>query len=65
MITPIQAITLKDAQRLRRKPYGTKGKSITVSEQEVEAMKEHLDTLYLCCVTYTFAEKICKNNKIY
>lgn len=65
MITPIQAITINDSERLRRKPYGTKGRTIRVTEQEVEAMKDHLDTLYLCDVTYTFAEKICKNNKIY
>lgn len=65
MITPIQAITIKDSERLRRKPYGTQGKAIIVTEQEVEAMKDHLDTIYLCDVTYTFAEKICKNNKLY
>lgn len=65
MVTPTQAITIKDSEKLRRKGYGTKGRAITVTEQEVKAMKDHLDTVYLCDVTYTFAEKICKNNKIY
>ena len=65
MITPIQAITLKDAERLRRKAYGTHGKSVCITEAEVTAMKDHLDTIYLCDVEYSFAEKICKNNKIF
>ena len=65
MITPIVCITLKDSERLRRKPAGTNGRLVRVTRQEVEDMKKHLDDVYLCDVTYTFAEKICKNNKVY
>lgn len=65
MIIPIQAITYADAQRLRRK-IGTNGRSVIVTKNEVEAMKQHLDTIYpLCDVTYTFAEKIVRANKCF
>jgi len=65
MITPITRITKEDAQRLRRKPYGTNGKSVIVTAHEVKSMKAHLDTVYNCNITFAFAEKICKNNKVY
>lgn len=66
MSMPIQAITYEYAQKLRRKPYGTNEMKCEITTQEVEEMKKQLDKVYpLCNVTYAFAEKICKNNKVY
>ena len=44
MITPIFNITLKDAERLRRKPLGTNGISVCITTQEVDDMQKHLSS---------------------
>lgn len=58
-------LTLSDVQSLRRKGYGTNGKNIFVTQQEVEDMKTHLDTIYTGKVQMSFAEKIACRNKEY
>ena len=62
---PVTQLTLKDVQRLRRKSYGTNGKTITVSYQEVKEMQRHLQTLFTGGVQLSFAEKIACKNKAY
>lgn len=65
MITPIYKITLKDAEMLRRKPLGTNGMSVCITIQEIVDMQKHLSTLYTGRVTFTFAEKIVRANKVF
>lgn len=59
----ISQLTLEDVQRLRRKTYGTNGKSISVSCQEVKDMQKHLQNLFTGNVQMGFAEKIACRNK--
>ena len=54
----ITQLTRKDVQALRRKNYGTNGKNITVTYQEVKDMQKHLQTLYTGGIQMSFAEKI-------
>lgn len=61
---PVDQITLRDVQRLRRK-VGTNGKSVSVTEQEILKMQKQLETLYKGTVQMSFAEKICLKNKAY
>ena len=61
---PVSQITLRDAQRLRRK-VGTNGKSVSATEQEILDMKKQLEKFYAGTVQMTFAEKICLKNKAY
>lgn len=65
MKMPVTTLSYKDVQSLRRKCYGTNGKNIFVTQQEVEEMKAHLDTLYAGKVQMNFAEKIACRNKEY
>jgi hypothetical protein len=62
---PLTQLTLTDVQRLRRKGYGTNGKSITVSYQDVKDMQTHLKTLFSGNIQMSFAEKIACRNKEY
>ena len=63
---PISQLTLKDVQRLRRKTYGTNGKTISVSYKEVKDMQKHLQNLFTgSSVQMSFAEKIACRNKEY
>lgn len=62
---PVSQLTRKDVQRLRRKTYGTNGKSIIVTYQEVKEMQRHLQTLYTGGIQMSFAEKIASRNKEY
>lgn len=62
---PTTQLTRKDVQALRRKSYGTNGKSITVTYQEVKEMQKHLQTLYIGGIQMSFAEKIACRNKEY
>lgn len=61
----ILQLTKKDIQRLRRKNYGTNGKFIMVSYQEVKDMQKHLETLFTGDIQMSFAEKIACRNKEY
>lgn len=61
----ITQLTRKDIQALRRKNYGTNGKNITVTYQEVKDMQKHLQTLYTGGIQMSFAEKIACRNKEY
>ena len=66
MITPITNITLQDVEILRRKPLSTNGISVSYTEQEVEAMQDHLSTnVYTGKVTAPFAAKIVRANKVF
>ena len=65
MITPITALTKKDVEILRRKPYGTNNKHINVTTKEVIDMQKHLQTLFTGGIQKNFAEKICLRNKEY
>mgnify|MGYP000763579393 CR=1 FL=1 len=58
-------LTLRDVQSLRRKGYGTNGKNVIITEQEVKDMKKHLETLFAGKVQMSFAEKIACRNKEY
>lgn len=40
---PVSQLTKRDVQKLRRKGYGTNGKSITVTYQEVKDMQNFLE----------------------
>lgn len=63
---PVEQLTLKDVQRLRRKSYGTNGKSIVITNQEVKEMQKHLQTLFSGGgIQMSFAEKITFRNKEY
>ena len=62
---PVAQLTLKDVQSLRRKSYGTNGKSIVITNQEVKEMQKHLQTLFLGGIQMSFAEKITFRNKEY
>lgn len=62
---PTTQLTRKDVESLRRKGYGTNGKSITVTEQEVKEMQKHLGTIYTGKIQMSFAEKIACRNKEY
>ncbi len=62
---PVQQLTKKDVECLRRKKYGTNKKSISITQQEVEDMQKHLQTLYCGGVQMSFAEKIAFRNKEY
>lgn len=62
---PIAQLTRKDVQGLRRKSYGTNGKSIAVTGQEVKEMQKQLQTLYTGGIQMSFAEKIACRNKEY
>ena len=64
-LKPTTQLTRKDVQALRRKSYGTNGKSITVTYQEVKEMQKHLQTLYIGGIQMSFAEKIACRNKEY
>lgn len=61
----IAQLTRTDVERLRRKKAGTNGKYVSVSAQEVQDMKQKLETLYSGKVYTTFAEKIALRNKEY
>lgn len=61
----ITQLTRKDIQALRRKSYGTNGKNITVTYQEVKDMQKHLQTLCTGGIQMSFAEKIACRNKEY
>lgn len=61
----ITQLTRKDIQALRRKNYGTNGKNITVTYQEVKDMQKHLQTLYTGGIQMSFAKKIACRNKEY
>lgn len=62
---PTTQLTRKDVQALRRKSYGTNGKTVTVTYQEVKDMQKHLQTLYIGVIQMSFAEKIACRNKEY
>lgn len=62
---PIAQLTKSDVQRLRRKAYGTNGKSVIVTSQEVKDMQKHLKTLFTGGIQLNFAEKIALRNKEY
>ena len=62
---PTKQLTRKDVQALRRKSYGTNGKSITVTYLEIKDMQKHLQTLYTGGIQMSFAEKIACRNKEY
>ena len=61
----ITQLNRKDVQVLRSKNYGTNGKNITVTYQEVKDMQKHLQTLYTGGIQMSFAEKIACRNKEY
>lgn len=61
----ISQLTLSEVESLRRKKAGTNGKSVSATEQEVQDMKTHLETLYEGTIYMAFAEKICLRNKEY
>ena len=58
-------LTAKDVRRLARMPLGTNGKAVKISSQEIDDYKERIDFLLLCDCRRTFAEKICRANKVY
>lgn len=62
---PTVLLTRGDVEILRRKKPGTNGKTVSVTEKEVEEMKMHLGTLYTSKIYMSFAEKICFRNKAY
>lgn len=62
---PVTQLSKKDVQCLRNKIYGTNGKTITVTYQEVKEMQKHLQTLFKGGVQMSFAEKIACRNKEY
>ena len=62
---PVTQLSKKDVQCLRKKSYGTNGKTITVTYQEVKEMQKHLQTLFTGDVQMNFAEKIACRNKEY
>ena len=62
---PVNQLSKKDVQCLRKKRYGTNGKSITITYQEVKDMQKHLQTLFQGGVQMSFAEKIACRNKEY
>ena len=64
MINPI-CLTDKDVRRLARKPLGTNGKTVKITSQEIDDYKGIIDSLLLCDCRRTFAEKICRANKVY
>lgn len=61
----VAKLTKNDVQFLRKNSYGTNGKSITVTYQEVIDMQAHLQTLYSGRIQLNFAEKIASRNKEY
>ena len=61
----ITQLNRKDVQVLRSKNYGTNGKNITVTYQEVKDMQKHLQPLYTGGIQMSFAEKIACRNKEY
>lgn len=62
---PITQLTKQDVERLRRKSYGTNGKSVKATYQEVKEMQKHLQTLFTGSIQMSFAEKIVCRNKEY
>jgi hypothetical protein len=62
---PVNQLSKKDVQRLRKKSYGTNGKAITITYQEVKDMQKHLQTLFAGGIQMSFAEKIACRNKEY
>lgn len=64
MIDPIY-MTDKDVRRLLRKPLGTNGKSVRITEQEIDDYKDLIDSLLLCDCRRTYAEKVLRANKVY
>ena len=60
MIDPI-SMTDRDIRRLSRKPLGTNGKSVRITEQEIDL----IDSLLFCDCKRTYAEKILRANKVY
>jgi len=64
MIDPIY-MTDKDVRRLARKPLGTNGKSVMITEQEIDDYKNLIDSLLFCDCRRTYAEKVLRANKVY
>lgn len=64
MIDPIY-MTDKDVRRLSRKPLGTNGKLVKITEQEIDDYKDLIDSLLLCDCRRTYAEKVLRANKVY
>ena len=64
MIDPIN-MTDKDVSRLSRKPLVTNGKSVRITEQEIDDYKDLIDSLLFCDCRRTYAEKILRANKVY
>ena len=65
MIYPIICLTDRDVRRLARTPLGTNGKAVKITSQEIDDYKTIIDELLLCDCRRTFAEKICRVNKVY
>ena len=64
MIDPI-SMTDRDVRRLSRNPLGTNGKSVRITEQEIDNYKDLIDSLLFCDCKRTYAEKILRANKVY
>lgn len=57
MIDPI-SMTDRDIRRLSRKPLGTNGKSVRITEQEIDNYKDLIDSLLFCDCKRTYM--LCK-----
>lgn len=64
MVDPMY-MTDKDVRKLSRKPLGTNGKSVKITEQEIDDYKNPIDSLLFCDCRRTYAEKILRANKVY
>lgn len=64
MVNPMY-MTDKYIRKLARKPLGTNGKSVKITEQEIEDYKNLIDSLLFCDCRRTYAEKIVRANKVY